>query len=78
MHHTGTTDYVVDALALHDHLGDALRPLFASDRILKVLCACVFAHTLQLLSLMLAVSRTLSLALDPTLQHKELHTHTED
>jgi len=27
---------VVDALALHDHIGDALRPILASPHILKV------------------------------------------
>jgi len=32
----GDVDYVVDALALHDHIGDALRPILASPHILKV------------------------------------------
>ena len=31
----GAEDFVVDALALHDHLG-SLKPLFADLRILKV------------------------------------------
>ena len=31
----GAEDFVVDALALHDHLG-SLKPLFADPRILKV------------------------------------------
>lgn len=33
----GDVDYIVDALALHDHLGPLLRPAFADPAILKVL-----------------------------------------
>jgi hypothetical protein len=33
---TGCVDYVVDALALHDQLGEALRPAFTSPHITKV------------------------------------------
>lgn len=34
--HTGTHDWVVDALALHDVLGPALRPLLGDPSIAKV------------------------------------------
>lgn len=36
----GHEDFVIDALALHDHIGEALRPSFSSSHITKVLVAC--------------------------------------
>lgn len=33
-------DYVVDAIALHDQLGDALRPAFSNPHITKVGASC--------------------------------------
>jgi ribonuclease D len=39
-HPTGAVDYLVDALALHDSLGQLLGPLLADPRVLKVMHGC--------------------------------------